>query len=343
MFDNNFYSLSWEKANINLLRLQRHIIKAVYVGDFFYAIKLQKLLVISNSARLLAIRFVVQSSNTKTSLGLTNNLSLSSLERFKISNFILKNVYNWSPQQYKDVLVTNEFRTSSFRVRVWSIYDRCWQCLIKFAIEPVHRALSSPRSYNADESESIYNLQRTLYLNFSKESYASQKRVLIVTCSVPLIAFDNKLLLKNVLAPRSIKLGIFRFLKLGLTLDFNSKFNRLNFLGFILMEFLFSNIDSIINGVRIGTTMMIFLKPIEDEISVFLKLTKVFNLMGIFKEAFTFKFVSILSGFDFLDWNYRFYPDRGFCCVPSLESYRLFLTRVKSIVNNSNYGSLRSI
>lgn len=65
MFNNNFSLLPWEKARLNTFRLQRRISKSISVGDFFYALKLQKLLVLSNSARLLAIRFVTQTSKSK--------------------------------------------------------------------------------------------------------------------------------------------------------------------------------------------------------------------------------------------------------------------------------------
>lgn len=342
MFNNDFYSLSWEKANSNLLRLQRRILKAAYVGDFFYVLRLQKILVVSNSARLLAIRFVTQSSNMNNLSGLSTNVSLSFIEKFKISSFILRNVNDWNPRQYKDVVVANGLHSSKVHFRVWSTYDRCWQCLVKFAIEPVHQALSSPRNYTLGNFESVYALQRTLSLNFSKESCISQKRVLIVNCFISFSALDPEILLKTILVPRSIKLGIFRFLKLGLSLGFSNELNNFNFLHFLLVEFLFNSVDFVFNGLRVGTTIIIFLKPIQSEADVFQKLTEAYGLVGISKECFTFNLVSILSGFDFLDWHYKFYPNKGLSCVPSLRSYKTFLVRVKSIINNSNYGSLRS-
>lgn len=52
---------------------------------------------------------------------------------------------------------------------------------------------------------------------------------------------------------------------------------------------------------------------------------------------------SLYNGFDFLDWHFKVFDDGKLKCVPSYESYRSFLRRVKVIINNSNYGAVRVI
>jgi hypothetical protein len=47
---------------------------------------------------------------------------------------------------------------------------------------------------------------------------------------------------------------------------------------------------------------------------------------------------SVEDGFNFLDWHFRL-SSNVFTCTPSTNSYRLFLSRVKKIINNSNYGA----
>ena len=49
-------SLSWQKSLQNLSRFQIKVFKAASVGDFSRTLSFQKLLLISNSARLIAIR-----------------------------------------------------------------------------------------------------------------------------------------------------------------------------------------------------------------------------------------------------------------------------------------------
>jgi RNA-directed DNA polymerase len=53
-------NLNWKKFPKNLFRLQRRVYKAVQVGDKRKARSLQKLILKSQSARLLAIRQVTQ-------------------------------------------------------------------------------------------------------------------------------------------------------------------------------------------------------------------------------------------------------------------------------------------
>ena len=53
-------TLPWEKFRRNLFRLQKRVYKAVQVGDKRKAKSLQKLILKSTAARLLAIRQVTQ-------------------------------------------------------------------------------------------------------------------------------------------------------------------------------------------------------------------------------------------------------------------------------------------
>ena len=53
-------SLSWKRSQNNLYLLQRRIFKSILVGYMKRALRIQKIIVFSNSARLLAIREVTQ-------------------------------------------------------------------------------------------------------------------------------------------------------------------------------------------------------------------------------------------------------------------------------------------
>ena len=58
--------LPWKKFRVNLFRLQKRVFKAVQVKDMRKARSLQKLILKSKSARLLAIRQVTQLNAGKT-------------------------------------------------------------------------------------------------------------------------------------------------------------------------------------------------------------------------------------------------------------------------------------
>lgn len=69
--------LNWKKFQKNLFRLQKRVFKAVQVGDKRKAQSLQKLILKSKSARLLAIRQVTQLNAGKKTAGIDGKKSLN--------------------------------------------------------------------------------------------------------------------------------------------------------------------------------------------------------------------------------------------------------------------------
>jgi hypothetical protein len=62
--------LPWKKFRVNLFRLQKRVYKAVSVGDKRKARSIQKLILKSQAARLLAIRQVTQLNAGKKTAGI---------------------------------------------------------------------------------------------------------------------------------------------------------------------------------------------------------------------------------------------------------------------------------
>jgi 5-methylcytosine-specific restriction endonuclease McrA len=63
------------------------------------------------------------------------------------------------------------------------------------------------------------------------------------------------------------------------------------------------------------------------------------RLRGLNIKAAKTRFVKATDGFDFLGWNFRVQRNGKFKSTPSEENYLAFRKKVKSIVNNSNYGA----
>jgi len=76
--------LPWKQFRRNLFRLQKRVFKAVQVGDKPKARSLQKLILKSTSARLLAIRQVSQLNAGKKTAGVDDKASLNFEERFAL-------------------------------------------------------------------------------------------------------------------------------------------------------------------------------------------------------------------------------------------------------------------
>lgn len=91
-------SISWQKCQINLFRLQNRIFKALIVDDKQKALQIQKLIASSTSSHLLAIREVTQICSNRKIAGIDGKTALTFNERLDLINFLKENFNKWKPQ-----------------------------------------------------------------------------------------------------------------------------------------------------------------------------------------------------------------------------------------------------
>lgn len=218
----NLNTLSWENSLKIVTLLQKRLVKAVYVKDFSSVFKLQKIILQSNSGRLLSIRYVTQLCPLKKIPGLDSKLALTFLERFELNEVLKIRFSSWENQSLKKVNVTRKDGIM-VSIQVPSISDRAWQYLIVLAIEPTNYALSHPRFFCSRTLESMYKLQRCVVLNLSKASLGLQKRVLNVELTKTFVNYNKSYLIDKLLASRSIKLSIIRLLCKGFHLQYQEE------------------------------------------------------------------------------------------------------------------------
>jgi RNA-directed DNA polymerase len=128
-------SLPWKQFQKTLFRLQKRVYKAVRVGDKRKARSLQKLILKSQAAKLLAIRQVTQLNVGKKTAGVDGKASLSFQERFALATELNKNHTNWKHQRLREIPIPKK-DGSTRMLKVPTIADRAWQCLAKYALEP---------------------------------------------------------------------------------------------------------------------------------------------------------------------------------------------------------------
>lgn len=330
--------LSWKKSSRTLLSLQKRLYKSILVGDTKKSLSLQNLILISNCSRLLAIREVTQISLNRRVSGIDGKTSLTFIERFHLNEFLRLNFNKWMPQSLRKILSVDKGGKVNF-YKVSTISDRAWQVLIRFSLEPAHEAVFNPRNYGFRLGRSIYDVQNFFMLNLDRSSFGNQKRILSINLENSITYFDTNFLVKKLIAPRSIKLGIFRSLKKGFSLYFSDDSRESYCLSSLLLNVLLDGIESIHSSIRYGYHIIYLLKPFDNEsnivdsIKVFLT-SRNLNLSDEYIKLF-----STTKGFDFLGWHFKFYKNGNLISVPSWDNYQNFLIRVKHIVNNSNYGS----
>lgn len=331
--------LSWQTCYCNLHRLQSRAFKSMLLGDIRTVLQVQKLIVRSNSARFLAIREVTQLNTSNKISGIDGKTSLSFTERFELNEYLRLNAINWKPQTFKNIPRLRKDGTTEF-IKVATIADRTWQCLVRFTLEPVYEAQITPYSCSFRHSYSYFDLQKLLFLNLNKKAYGVQKRIVEVDLGGCFTMVNHNSLMRKVIAPRGIKLGLFRTLNTGLTPKFPEKNSSLSTdLSSLLADVILSGIDLIHPSVRYADTLIFILKPLDDERIIMTKLNNFLLDLKFNVSLKRVKLASTLTGFTFLGWFFRVCSNGNFRCTPSVENYKTFRKKVKHIVNNSNYGS----
>jgi RNA-directed DNA polymerase len=128
-------TLPWKKFRRDLFRLQKRVYKAVQAGDKRKAKSLQKLILKSTAARLLAIRQVSQLNAGKKTAGIDGKKSLTFKERFELNELLKASVSNWKHQELREIPIPKKDGTMRM-LKIPTIADRAYQCLVKYALEP---------------------------------------------------------------------------------------------------------------------------------------------------------------------------------------------------------------
>jgi retron-type reverse transcriptase len=111
------------------------VYKAIRENDLRKVKSLQKLILKSRAARLLAIRQVTQLNAGKKTPGIDGKASLTHQERLDLSLNLKSNVDKWKHQRLREIPIPKKDGSTRL-LKVPTMYDRAWQCLVKYAIEP---------------------------------------------------------------------------------------------------------------------------------------------------------------------------------------------------------------
>jgi retron-type reverse transcriptase len=82
-----------------------------------------------------------------------------------------------------------------------------------------------------------------------------------------------------------------------------------------------------------------FLKPQDNANEILKHIEDFLHQIGLNIKAEKTKLVSATDGFDFLGWHFIVQKNGKFKSTPSEDNFKAFKTKVKFIVNNSNYGA----
>jgi group II intron reverse transcriptase/maturase len=332
-------SIPWKKFRQIVFRLQRRIYQAVQAGDMAKARNLQKLLLRSYAARMLAIRQVTQLNAGKKTAGIDGKAALNFKERFELEEVLAKNAENWKHKGLREFPIPKKNGKTRI-LKVPTISDRAWQCLVKLALEPTHEATFHARSYGFRTGRGAHDAQKFLFLNLNSRTNGIKKRVIELDIEKCFDRISHKAILDRLIAPQSIKTGIFRCLKAGVNPEFPEQGTpQGGVVSPLLANIALNGIEKIHPSVRYADDMIIILKPKDKAEAVLDRIKQFLAVRGMNISPEKTKVTATTDGFDFLGWHFKVQSNGKFRSQPSEDNYKTFREKVKKIVNCSNYGA----
>lgn len=167
--------------------------------------------------------------------------------------------------------------------------------------------------------------------------------------------------MERVIAPKGLKLGIFRTLKAGINPEFPEQGTpQGGVVSPLLANVALNGIESIHRyheskgrritpntpssdivepSVRYADDMVIILRPEDNAEEVLNSIQQFLKERGLEVNNAKTKLTTATDGFDFLGWHFKVQTNGKLRCTPSVENFKAFRKKVKHIVNNSNYGA----
>ena len=323
--------------------------KAVQVGDKRKARLLQKLIMKSTSARFLAIRQVSQLNAGKKTAGIDGKKSLSFEERFALETTLKSQYNNWHHRGLREIPIPKKDGTTRM-LKIPTIADRAWQCLAKYALEPAHEATFHARSYGFRTGRSAHDAQKNIFDNLRSRCNGIEKRVIELDIEKCFDRIDHSAIMNRLIAPKGLKLGIFRWLKAGINPEFPEQGTpQGGVVSPLLANIALNGIESIhrfrANGrinepsIRYADDMIIMLRPEDNATEILERISEFLRERGMKVSQKKTKVTATTDGFDFLGWNFKVQSNGKFRSTPSVGNFKAFRKKVKTIVNNSNYGA----
>jgi group II intron reverse transcriptase/maturase len=298
-----------------------------------------KLVLKSTAARLLAVRQVTQLNAGKKTAGVDGKASLSFEERFALSEELRQPINTWKHKPLREIPIPKKDGKTRI-LKVPTIADRAWQCLVKYVLEPASEATFHARSYGFRTGRSAHDAQKYLFLNLCSNKNGIEKRVIELDIEKCFDRISHKSIMERLIAPLGIKLGIFRCLKAGVNPEFPEQGTpQGGVVSPLLANIALNGIEDIHQSVRYADDMVILLKPNDNAEIILGKISQFLAERGMNVSAKKTHITATTDGFNFLGWHFRVQSNGKFRCVPSADNFKALRQKVKHIVNNSNYGA----
>ncbi|MEI2582223.1 group II intron reverse transcriptase/maturase [Scytonema sp. PRP1] len=201
-------SINWRKLERQVYKMQKRIYQASQRSDVKTVHNLQRLLMSSRSAKLLAVRRISQDNQGKKTAGVDGikNLSpaarLTMIVNLKLSKKASPTRRVWIPKPG-----TDEKRP----LGIPTMHDRAMQALVKLALEPEWEAQFEPNSYGFRPGRSCHDAIEAIFIGINHKP----KYVLDADISKCFDRIDHQALLLKLNTTSTIRRQVAAWLKSG--------------------------------------------------------------------------------------------------------------------------------
>lgn len=156
--------LPWRKLEKHCFHIQKRIYRASQRGNQRAVHKLQKLLMKSEAARLLAVRRVTQENQGKKTAGIDGVKAIKPQGRLVMANHI--HPKHWKRQKtlpVRRVWIPKPGKAEQRPLGIPPMIERCKQALAKMALEPEWEAQFEPNSYGFRPGRSCHDAREAIF------------------------------------------------------------------------------------------------------------------------------------------------------------------------------------
>lgn len=159
--------IPWKKIQRTVFKLQKRIYRASKRGDVKQVRKLQKLLVKSQSARLVSVRRVTQDNRGKLTAGVDGVKSLNGKQRSRLANRL---DFGRRAKPLRRVWIPKPNSDEKRPLGIPTMHDRALQALLKTALEPEWEARFEPNSYGFRPGRSAHDAIAAIFTCINQRS-----------------------------------------------------------------------------------------------------------------------------------------------------------------------------
>ncbi len=202
-------TINWAKVQRKVFKLQKRIFQAVKSGNKVKAKRLQKLLIKSHYAKLLAVRKVTQDNQGRKTAGVDGKKVIYPYQRIMLATEL--EVEGYRAKSLRRVWIPKPGRDEKRPLGIPTIKDRAMQALIKLALEPYWEAQFEGKSYGFRPGRSTHDAVERIHTVINQKP----KYVLDADISKCFDKINHDYLLSKVDCPANMKRIINKWLKAG--------------------------------------------------------------------------------------------------------------------------------